>query len=134
MGDTNSRLDRYEPYLNVIPRGTDLDTTTPAVMAETSAGLGYGNVAASASRALLRNWRVELNAGQDRIRSAFSAAWVFGDKIGTGVGKTRHIYVDLVCGGLLESPPLIVTAYFVPRRPAEPMGQVPLPCLQRRGA
>lgn len=43
LGDKVSRLDRYEPELNVIPPGTELDTTTPAAMAATTAALVHGN-------------------------------------------------------------------------------------------
>src|SRR5690606_6814945 len=35
LGDQVSRLDRYEPELNSVPPGTELDTTTPAAMAHT---------------------------------------------------------------------------------------------------
>lgn len=42
LGDFASRLDRLEPELNVTPRGTELDTTTPAAMAATVSRLVDG--------------------------------------------------------------------------------------------
>lgn len=44
IGDTVSRLDRYEPELNRTPPGTALDTTTPAAMAATVGKLVLGDV------------------------------------------------------------------------------------------
>jgi len=35
IGDTTTRLDRYEPEINFVPPGEDRDTTTPAAMART---------------------------------------------------------------------------------------------------
>ncbi|MFN6980909.1 MAG: serine hydrolase [Brevundimonas sp.] len=121
IGDESSRLDRYEPELNVTPPGTDLDTTTPAAMARTTAALVHGTVLTADSRALLRAWMVEVKTGQDRIRSGFPSDWISGDKTGTGIGETKHIYVDVAFGGPPGRSPLIVTAYFEPARLAEPM-------------
>lgn len=121
IGDKSSRLDRYEPELNVTPPGTDLDTTTPAAMAATTAALVHGTILTADSRAVLRAWMAEVKTGQDRIRSGFPTNWISGDKTGTGIGKTKHIYVDLAFGGPGGRSPLIVTAYFEPSRPTEPM-------------
>ncbi len=123
IGDKNSRLDRYEPELNVTPPGTDLDTTTPAAMGATTAALVHGTILTVDSRATFRAWMAEVRTGQDRIRSAFPANWISGDKTGTGIGKTKHIYVDLAFGGPAGRSPLIVTAYFEPARLAEPMNR-----------
>ncbi|MBB4009401.1 class A beta-lactamase [Allorhizobium taibaishanense] len=121
IGDTVSRLDRYEPDLNDTPPGTDLDTTTPAAMAATTAAFVHGNVLSAGSRAMLRAWMTDVKTGRDRIRSSFPVDWVSGDKTGTGIGKTKHTYVDLAFGGPAGRGPLIVTAYFEPIRPAKPM-------------
>ena len=121
IGDTRSRLDRYEPELNETPPGSDLDTTTPAAMAATMAALVHGNVLNAGSRELLLAWMADVRTGRDRIRSGFPADWISGDKTGTGVGKKKHVYVDLAFGGPAGRTPLIVTAYFEPVRLAEPM-------------
>jgi len=124
IGDTVSRLDRYEPELNVTPPGTELDTTTPAAMAATTAALINGKALSPASRAKLKAWMSETKTGRDRIRSGFPAGWDSGDKTGTGIGKTKHTYVDLAFGGPAGRAPLIVTAYFEPARLVEPMDPV----------
>lgn len=123
LGDMTSRLDRYEPELNVTPPGTDLDTTTPAAMAATTAALVHGTVLKADSRAMLRAWMAQVKTGQDRIRSAFPSNWISGDKTGTGLGRTKHIYVDLAFGAPAGRSPLIVTAYFEPARLAEPVNR-----------
>lgn len=124
IGDNVSRLDRYEPELNVTPPGTELDTTTPAAMAATTAALINGKTLSPASRAKLKAWMTETKTGRDRIRSGFPAGWDSGDKTGTGIGKTKHTYVDLAFGGPAGRAPLIVTAYFEPARLVEPMDPV----------
>lgn len=133
IGDDVSRLDRYEPALNVTPPGTELDTTTPAAMAATTAALINGKTLSPASRAKLKAWMRETKTGRDRIRSGFPAGWDSGDKTGTGIGKTKHTYVDLAFGGPAGRTPLIVTAYFEPARLVEPMDPVATAALAEVG-
>jgi len=121
IGDSVSRLDRCEPELNVTPPGTELDTTTPVAMAATTAALVHGDALAPASRLLLKSWMAEVRTGQDRIRAGFPAGWVSGDKTGTGIGPSKHTYVDLAFGGPVGRAPVIVVAYFEPNILAEPM-------------
>ena len=120
-GDTVSRLDRYEPELNLTPPGAELDTTTPAAMAATLAKLVLGEVLAPGSRNTLREWMIAVATGRNRIRAGFPVDWVSGDKTGTGINEARHTYVDLAFGGPAGASPVIVTAYFEPERLAEPM-------------
>ena len=124
IGDSVSRLDRFEPELNVTPTGTALDTTTPAAMAATMAALVHGDALAPASRLLLKSWMTEVRTGQDRIRAGFPATWVAGDKTGTGIGPSKHTYVDLAFGGPAARAPLIAVAYFEPNTLVEPMDPV----------
>lgn len=124
LGDTVSRLDRYEPDLNVTPPGTELDTTTPAAMAATTAALVRGDALTSESCAKLKDWMAEVRTGKDRIRSGFPSEWASGDKTGTGIGDTKHTYVDIAFGGPIGQTPLIVTAYFEPAKLVEPMDPV----------
>ncbi len=124
IGDSVSRLDRLEPELNVAPPGTELDTTTPAAMAATTAALVHGDALTPASRLLLRSWMTEVRTGQDRIRAGFPAGWVSGDKTGTGIGPSKHTYVDLAFGGPGGRAPVIVVAYFEPNTLVEPMDPI----------
>jgi len=124
IGDGASRLDRLEPELNVTPPGTELDTTTPAAMAATTARLVQGDVLTRDSRTLLKTWMADVRTGTDRIRAGFPAGWASGDKTGTGVGPDRHVYVDLAYGGPVGRAPLIVAAYFEPAQLVAPMNPV----------
>jgi beta-lactamase class A len=119
LGDRVSRLDRYEPDLNVVPPGTELDTTTPAAMAATVAALLLGEHLSRSSRATLRRWMVETKTGLERLRAGFPAGWDAGDKTGTGLGDGKHTYVDVAFGGPAGRTPLVVAAYFEPARRAE---------------
>lgn len=121
LGDKTSRLDRFEPELNVTPPDTELDTTTPAAMAATVAALVHGNALKPASRAVLKAWMTEVKTGTDRLRAGFPATWASGNKTGTGIGDTKHTYVDLAFGGPAGRAPLIVTAYFEPAKLVDPM-------------
>lgn len=124
LGDKASRLDRYEPELNVTPPDTELDTTTPAAMAATTAALIHGNVLTSESRAILKSWMTQVRTGSDRIRAGLPSVWESGDKTGTGIGDTKHTYVDLAFGGPPGRAPLIIAAYFEPARLVEPIDPV----------
>lgn len=116
-GDRVSRLDRYEPALNVTPPGTNLDTTTPAAMAATVARLLRGKVLQPAARTLLGEWMIAADTGGRRLRAGFPSDWRAGDKTGTGGAAGHPIFVDLAFGAPPRRAPLIVTAYFEP--PAE---------------
>lgn len=121
IGDQYSRLDRYEPELNITPPGTELDMTTPLAMAMTTSSLVQGSVLKPGSRAILRNWMSEVRTGEDRIRAGFPSHWDAGDKTGTSITDTKHTYVDIAYGAPFERAPLIVTAYFEPNELVEPI-------------
>ena len=121
IGDSVSRLDRFEPELNVTPPGTELDTMTPAAMAATTAALVHGDALTPSRRLLLKSWMTEVKTGQDRIRAGFPVDWICGDKTGTGLGPSKHTYVDLAFGGPVGRAPVIVAAYFEPNIIVEPM-------------
>ena len=133
LGDNTSRLDRFEPELNVTPPGTELDTTTPAAMAATVAALVHGDALKPASRAVLKAWMTEVKTGSDRLRAGFPATWASGDKTGTGIGEIKHTYVDLAFGGPAGRTPLIVTAYFEPAKLVDPMDPVATAALAEVG-
>ena len=133
LGDKASRLDRYEPELNATPSGTQLDTTTPAAMAVTTAALVHGKALAAESQAVLKAWMTEVKTGRDRIRSGLPSSWVSGDKTGTGLGDAKHTYVDLAFCGPAGRAPLIVTAYFEPKQLGKPMDPTAIATLAEVG-
>lgn len=115
LGDDVSRLDRYEPALNLVPTAEVRDTTTPAAMARTVAKLVYGDALPEGERATLRQWMVDTPTGLDRVRKALPEDWRAGDKTGTGLApSTGGIYIDI---GFVEPPergPLTYAAYYRP--------------------
>ena len=129
LGDHVSRLDRYEPDLNETPPRTELDTTSPQAMARTTAALVHGHALIDANKAKLRDWMTQVQTGSQRIRAGFPAEWQSGDKTGTGIGATKHTYVDIAFGIPPGRAPIIVTAYFEPESLAEPMDPIALRAL-----
>jgi beta-lactamase class A len=114
IGDGTSRLDGYEPDINVIPPGTTQNSTTPRAMAATVRRIVLGDVLGATSRTRLRAWMAATRSGQDRIRAGMPAGWRGLDKTGTGMrpatgNKTNDLAVLLPPGG---GHPLIVTGYY----------------------
>jgi len=114
IGDAVSRLDGYEPAINVIPPGTEENSTTPRAMAGTVRRIVLGDVLRTASRDRLRGWMAATQSGSKRIRAGLPAGWHGLDKTGTGMrpgvgNKTNDLAVLMPPGG---RSPLIVTGYF----------------------
>ena len=109
LGDTVSRLDRYEPDLNIVPAGEVRDTTTPEAMARTLATLLTGPVLSQAVRETLIGWTVETQTGAKRIRAGLPQGWAAGDKTGSG-----GTLVDVAWIRPPQGPTLIVTGYVRP--------------------
>lgn len=114
IGDATSRLDDYEPAVNVIPPGTEKNSTTPRAMAETVRRIVLGDVLSSASRDRLCGWMGATESGLDRIRAGIPADWRGLDKTGTGmrpeIGNKTNDLAVLVPPG--DRPPLVVVGYF----------------------
>lgn len=113
LGDETSRLDRFEPDLNVVPPGELRDTTTPDAMARTVAALLYGPVLDAARKAELRQWLIDTQTGSQRVRAGLPADWPAGDKTGTSLAPGMgSLYVDI---GFVEPPgraPITFATYF----------------------
>lgn len=120
IGDDVSRVDRWEPEMNIVPPSEYRDTTTPAAMARTVAKIVYGDVLAQAERAELKGWMVETNTGLRRLRAGLPEGWVAGDKTGTsGLIGTDGNYIDI---GFAEGPdglPPIIFACYLRARQAD---------------
>jgi beta-lactamase class A len=102
-------------------------------MAMTTAALVHGDALNPASRGKLKAWMTEVQTGTQRIRAGLPKDWQSGDKTGTGIGKTKHTYVDIAFGGPAGRAPLIITAYFEPERLVEPMDPISLGVLAEVG-
>ncbi len=83
IGDSETRLDRYELELNENRPGDPRDTTTPTAYGETMRRLIFGEALQPASREQLRAWTSATTTGQRRVRGALPPEWPAGDKTGT---------------------------------------------------
>ena len=122
LGDTEFRLDRWEPELNTAIPGDFRDTTTPAAMAHSLQRLTLGEVLMPLLRAQLLGWLRGNTTGNTRIRAGVPASWQVGDKTGTGdYGSTNDV-------AILMPPnraPLFLALYFTqPDKGAESNSEV----------
>ncbi|WP_336081829.1 class A beta-lactamase [Nocardia sp. SSK8] len=83
LGDTVTRLDRWETDLNTALPGDDRDTTTPAALAADYRALLLGPALAEPERAQLTTWLLANTTGAERIRAGLPTDWKVGDKTGT---------------------------------------------------
>ena len=108
IGDDVSRLDRMEPELNV-PAPGDLDTTTPAAMAETMATIVTGETVLShTSRDRLSDWLVRSPTGRTRLRAGLPEGWVAGGKTGSGFAGEAN---DVVVAWPPSGAPVVIACY-----------------------
>jgi beta-lactamase class A len=84
INDPATRLDRWEPELNIVPAGEERDTTTPAAIGNAYRSMVLGDVLGTAERAQLKEWLLASVTGNARIRAGLPSTWVTGDKTGTG--------------------------------------------------
>ncbi len=111
LGDKVTRLDGYEPELNVVRPGEIHDTTSPNAMLATLRALTLGPVLSPASRQQLVAWLVANQTGDKRLRAGLPPSWKVGDKTGSWgdgrIGTTNDIAVIWPPG----RSPLLITAY-----------------------
>lgn len=84
LGDTLTRLDRWEPDLNEATPGDPRDTTTPEAMIADLDRLLLGDALRPASRAQLAAWLSANKTGDTKVRAGVPATWRVGDKTGSG--------------------------------------------------
>lgn len=106
LGDTLTRLDHIEPFLNR-PNGED-DTTTPWAMLGDMQKLLLGDALSRGSRAQLLKWLAANKTGADSLRAGLPADWREGDK--TGSGHTANNDIAILWPP--QRKPLLVTAYY----------------------
>ncbi len=113
MGDTVTRLDRYEPELGLVLSADLRDTTSPLAMAQLVGRITTGDILQRGSRARLLQWMENTNTGPGRLRAGLPAAWRTGNKTGTGraqgtTNKCNDVAVTFPPG----AGPIIISAYF----------------------
>ncbi len=122
MGDRETRLDRYEPDLNLVVAGDVRDTTTPRAMAATVGRVLVDGLLSKPSSELLASWMVATRTGSRRIRAGLPAEWRAGDKAGTAVAAAMTNKCNDVAAAWLPGGRLLIVAAFVDAavRTAEP--------------
>jgi beta-lactamase class A len=124
LGDEVSRVDRYEPEMNLVTVTEFRDTTTPAAMALTVAKIVYGDALPEKERAELKGWMIETQTGLKRVRAGLPEGWVAGDKTGTSglVGAADYNYIDI---GFAQGPkgegPITFACYLRARQTEDDM-------------
>ncbi|MED5622082.1 class A beta-lactamase [Ideonella sp. BN130291] len=108
LGDTVTRLDRYELALNSNLPGDERDTTTPKAMVRTVEKLLTADVLSAASRERLISWLAASPTGLQRLRAGLPPGWKVGDKTGTG---TRGAVNDVAIAWPPGRPPILVACY-----------------------
>lgn len=92
IGDSVTRLDRYEPELNSAEPGRTTDTTSPRAIGQSYARLTLGHALDRSDAAQLTNWLLANTTGGNRLRAGLPSAWVWGDKTGGGkYGTTNDV-------------------------------------------
>lgn len=93
IGDTNTRLDHWEPHLNSNPDNPQ-DSTTPLAMMKNIKNLMLGNVLTPHEKEKLKQWMLYNTTGNLRIRAGMPQNWLVGDKTGSGnYGVTNDIAI-----------------------------------------
>jgi len=113
MGDTVTRLDRYEPDLGLVLSADLRDTTSPLAMAHLVRRITTGDLLQSNSRGLLLQWMQNTDTGPNRLRAGLPAEWRTGNKTGTGRAEgTTNKCNDVAITFPPGRPPIIIAAYF----------------------
>lgn len=113
MGDTVTRLDRYEPDLGLVLSADTRDTTTPLAYAQLVRRILTGNILRQDSRERLLAWTRNTFTGTRRLRAGLPSEWRTGDKTGTGrdagtTNKCNDVAITFPPG----KNPIIIAAYF----------------------
>jgi beta-lactamase class A len=90
LGDTATRLDRWEPKLNEATPGDPRDTTTPRAMAQLLQATMLGDALSSPSRAQLVRWMQACKTNGQRLGAHLPPGWLLGSKTGTGARGTTN--------------------------------------------
>lgn len=113
MGDTVTRLDRYEPDLGLVLSADLRDTTSPLAMAQLVGRITTGDLLQPESRERLLLWMQNTGTGPHRLRAGLPVEWRTGNKTGTGrtegtTNKCNDVAITFPPG----RPPIIIAAYF----------------------
>jgi beta-lactamase class A len=113
MGDGETRLDRIEPTMNLVPPGELRDTTTPQAMATITHRLFNSDLLSAAAQQRLKDWMIATATGRARIRAGLPSDWIAGDKTGTGIAPVMaNKHNDVAVIWVAGQAPVAVAAYY----------------------
>ena len=113
LGDEATRVDRWEPEVNLVVGNDPRDTTTPRAMVHTVEKLVLGDALRPANRALLTTWMVNTKTGHQRLRAGVPKGWKVGDKTGTGINRAMPNRInDVAVIWPPKKAPLVVAAFY----------------------
>jgi len=113
MGDTVTRLDRYEPDLGLVLSADLRDTTSPLAMAQLVRLITTADILQSGSRERLLRWMENTKTGPMRLRAGLPTEWRTGNKTGTGRTEgTTNKCNDIAITFPPRRSPIIIAAYF----------------------
>lgn len=113
MGDTVTRLDRYEPDLGLVLSADLRDTTSPLAMAQLVRRITTGDLLQRGSRERLLGWMENTKTGAMRLRAGLPAEWRSGNKTGSGrMEGTTNKCNDVAITFAPRKSPIIIAAYF----------------------
>jgi beta-lactamase class A len=123
LGDTVTRLDRWEPDLNSAIPGDPRDTTSPRAIAQTYTKLVLGDALGSADRDQLLIWMLANQSTVTRFGAGVPAGWRLADKTGGGDYATHN---DVGVTWTPDGAPIVVAALTRSDDPAAPPLDAPL--------
>ena len=91
LGDSVTRLDRWETELNEAAPHDERDTSTPIALVSNLEKLVVGNALSPQSKNQLREWLVNNEVADGLFRSQMPDEWVIGDRTGAGGFGSRSI-------------------------------------------
>lgn len=113
MGDSVTRLDRWEPVMGEAAPGDQRDTTSPTAMLESLRKVTLGTVLAPPQRTRLTSWLIANKTGDARLRAGLPRGWRVGDKTGSGGHGTTN---DVAIFWPPQRRPVLVTTYLTGSR------------------
>jgi len=123
LGDSVSRLDRWEPDLNSAIPGDPRDTTSPRAIARTYTKLVLGDALGGADRDQLLTWMLANQSTVTRFGAGVPAGWRLADKTGGGDYATRN---DVGVTWTPDGAPIVIAALTRSDDPAAPPLDAPL--------
>ncbi len=108
LGDTTTRLDRWETALNEGTPNDPRDTTTPDAILRSLNALAFQDALSPTSQKQLRQWMIDDKVADALLRSILPDGWRIGDKTGAGGHGARGIIAIL---WPTEAEPLLVAIY-----------------------